>query len=270
MCTGPGSEMPAVVIVDDHLLLVETVQQGLRRRGIDAAIVVPHDDSPNSIAPISTAPISTASSRGSAGVEPTEGLLDRILSQTPALVLLDLDLGPAGPSTPLIAPLVAAGIRVVMVTGVVDRLRIAEALEQGAIGYQPKAAGFDALVGAACTALETGGPLDPAGNAALRAELRDARTIENRELAPFRRLTEREQQTLRALGDGQGVREIADDWVVSEATVRSHVRSILTKLGATSQLQAVAKAARRGWFSVASGSGGPVSGPPAPQRGADR
>jgi DNA-binding CsgD family transcriptional regulator len=37
---------------------------------------------------------------------------------------------------------------------------------------------------------------------------------------------------------------------VSEATVRSHVRGVLTKLDVTSQLAAVALALRSGWLAA--------------------
>ncbi len=67
-------------------------------------------------------------------------------------------------------------------------------------------------------------------------------------LAPFHCLTAREGQVLRALAEGVGVAAIAADWFVSEATVRSQVRGVLTKLGVTSQLEAVAAAHRCGWL----------------------
>jgi DNA-binding NarL/FixJ family response regulator len=44
------------------------------------------------------------------------------------------------------------------------------------------------------------------------------------------------------------VTEIARGWVVSEATVRSHVRGVLTKLNVGSQLAAVAAALDAGWL----------------------
>ena len=62
------------------------------------------------------------------------------------------------------------------------------------------------------------------------------------------RLTGRERQVLEALGEGRTVTDIAASWVVSESTVRSQVRGILTKLGVTSQLEAVALALRVGWL----------------------
>jgi DNA-binding NarL/FixJ family response regulator len=66
-------------------------------------------------------------------------------------------------------------------------------------------------------------------------------------LAPFRRLTPREEEVLAALVDGEPAVAIAGRATVSEATVRSHIRSVLTKLGVGSQLQAVAKARHAGW-----------------------
>lgn len=48
------------------------------------------------------------------------------------------------------------------------------------------------------------------------------------------------------LTTGGSAQEIADEIVVSLATVRSHIRSVLRKLGVRSQLAAVALANRRG------------------------
>jgi DNA-binding NarL/FixJ family response regulator len=67
-------------------------------------------------------------------------------------------------------------------------------------------------------------------------------------LAPFRTLTEREREALLAMGHGQSVSEIAAAWVVSEATVRTHVRGVLGKLDVRSQLAAVGMALRCGWL----------------------
>ena len=53
---------------------------------------------------------------------------------------------------------------------------------------------------------------------------------------------------LRSLGDGHSVAAIARRCYVAEATVRSQVRGVLTKLGVGSQLEAVALARRAGWF----------------------
>jgi DNA-binding NarL/FixJ family response regulator len=59
-------------------------------------------------------------------------------------------------------------------------------------------------------------------------------------LLRIRRLSDREMETLRLLYSGDGVRTIAVRLGISEPTVRSRVRSILSKLGLRSTLAAVA------------------------------
>jgi DNA-binding NarL/FixJ family response regulator len=213
-----------VAIVDDHALVAETLAAALPAHGLDALVVT---------------------------VRPAAELADVVLAATPDLVLLDLDLGEYGDSTGIISTLTAAGIRVLTVTGVNNRIRLAQALEAGAIGYLAKSAGFAALVAAAVQAAAATGPIDGAHRLELLSELDADR--KSRALAdePFQRLTVREAKTLRALSDGLSVQDIATNWVVSEATVRTHVRGVLTKLGTKSQLAAVAMAGRCGWLSYA-------------------
>jgi DNA-binding NarL/FixJ family response regulator len=162
--------------------------------------------------------------------------------------MLDLDLGGFGDSTWLIEPLTSEGIRVLVVTGSSNRLRIATALEQGAIGYQLKSAGFDALVSRVQQAITAESVLDPAERTQMLHELSVARIERSRRLEPFGRLTDRERLTLQALAQGRTVHEIAREWQLSEATVRTHVRSVLAKLKAPSQLAAVSIALRSGWL----------------------
>jgi two-component system nitrate/nitrite response regulator NarL len=63
----------------------------------------------------------------------------------------------------------------------------------------------------------------------------------------FDRLTPREEEVLSALMRGAKARDICTQSFVSMPTVRSQIRSILTKLGVTSQLAAVALAYQSGW-----------------------
>jgi DNA-binding NarL/FixJ family response regulator len=213
--------MRGIAIVEDHRLLAETLQITLTERGIETEVVEL--------------------------CEPAD-LLAGLLERRPGLVMLDLDLGPFGDSTWLIAPLTADGIRVLVLTGTGNRLRIALALEHGAMGYQLKSAGFDVLVARAVEAIATNGPLDPDERALLLDELNEARIERARRLEPFARLTTRERDTLLALAHGRSVHEIARDWTLSEATVRTHVRSVLAKLNVPSQLTAVSVALRSGWI----------------------
>src|SRR5205814_8599783 len=60
-------------------------------------------------------------------------------------------------------------------------------------------------------------------------------------------LSRREGEVLRALMDGKSADETAAEQFVSITTVRTHIRSILRKLGVRSQLAAVALAHRARW-----------------------
>jgi DNA-binding NarL/FixJ family response regulator len=60
------------------------------------------------------------------------------------------------------------------------------------------------------------------------------------------RLTDREQEILALMADGQSNKAIARKLGISEGTVKTHVKSVLFKLGATSRTEAAAIAARRG------------------------
>jgi DNA-binding CsgD family transcriptional regulator len=53
-------------------------------------------------------------------------------------------------------------------------------------------------------------------------------------------LTRRERQVLQLVADGLANREVGDVLYVSEDTVKSHIRNILAKLGASSRANAVA------------------------------
>jgi NarL family two-component system response regulator LiaR len=63
-------------------------------------------------------------------------------------------------------------------------------------------------------------------------------------------LTEREIEVLQHVAQGRGNREIADILDISEATVRTHVSNILTKLNLCSRTQAALYALREGLASL--------------------
>jgi two-component system nitrate/nitrite response regulator NarL len=214
-----------VVIIEDHLLLAETLRAALAGEGVSAEVVAPDDPAT---------------------------LVTAVLEIAPTLVLLDLDLGVHGNSTTVIAPLATAGIRTLVVSGSTDRERIAVAFEAGAFGYHSKADGFATLVTKAAEALVSAEPLDEPLRRTLRYELSCTRACRATTFRPFAELTDRERETLRALSSGLSVHGIASEWVISEATVRSHVRGVLTKLDVPSQLAAVALALRTGWLAEAS------------------
>lgn len=64
------------------------------------------------------------------------------------------------------------------------------------------------------------------------------------------KLTAREREVLALMGEGLDPRAIAKRLVVSLHTARGHVKSIMMKLGAHSQLEAVVRATRAGLLQV--------------------
>jgi DNA-binding NarL/FixJ family response regulator len=120
---------------------------------------------------------------------------------------------------------------------------ILAALESGAAGYLVKSAG-GADVAAAVRRAAEGEILMPARQ--LAALLTRRREQARRQAERSRRwdsLTPRERQILGLMAEGMDNREIAVRLGVSYATVRSHVRHVLSKLGARSKLEAVVRAA---------------------------
>ena len=211
-----------VLLVDDHQLLVDAVAAALNVGGIEAE---------------------------RADLASRESVIAQAWADPPDLVLLDLDLGGAiGDGATLVRPIIAAGARVLLVTASTDRARIGSVLELGAIGYVGKSAPFEELLRTAAAAAEGAEVMTAEERHAYLNELRLARQRKAVVDAPFERLTPREQQVLRSLAAGHSVAQIATESVVSESTVRSQVRAILTKLGVGSQLEAVTLALRSGWL----------------------
>ncbi|MEO8004717.1 MAG: response regulator transcription factor [Betaproteobacteria bacterium] len=60
------------------------------------------------------------------------------------------------------------------------------------------------------------------------------------------RLTERELEILKLMAAGESNKSIARELSIAEGTVKTHVKSVLFKLGAASRTEAAAIAARRG------------------------
>jgi two-component system, NarL family, response regulator DevR len=125
--------------------------------------------------------------------------------------------------------------------------RLLAAIEAGASSYLIKSATGKEIVHAIRSAAG-GETLIPAETitGVLTRERESARQhARNAEL--LGRLTAREQEILALMMQGADNRTVAERLSISYATVRTHVRSILAKLGARSQLEAVAKATQWGF-----------------------
>ena len=114
-----------------------------------------------------------------------------------------------------------------------------EARKLGVAGFLSKDANVAqitqalATIAAGETVFEPGLPSRPAP----RAPRRDRRVYE---------LTPREQEVLRRIVDGQGTGQMAREMNIATSTLRSYVKTLLTKLGTHSRLQAAALASREG------------------------
>ncbi|MGH3509312.1 MAG: response regulator transcription factor [Nocardioidaceae bacterium] len=220
----PSTPAVRVLLVDDHRLFTQSLCVALSHEGLRPEI---------------------------ADLTDRERLIGTVSADPPRLALVDLDLGGAiGDGVTLVAPFTRVGVRVLVVSATTVGSWTGTAIEQGAIGVVPKCAPFEELL----DVVERAGRGEEVRSKAERlriiANLRTERAERKGIRQPFDRLTQREQQVLRALGSGKTVGHIADEWVVSEATVRSQVRGVLTKLDVNSQLEAVARALRAGWLTA--------------------
>jgi len=210
-----------VAIVDDHRLLADSLALALEGYGVRATL--PDLGTP-------------------------EALIAQMTAIRPDLVLLDLDLGgDLGDGSILVRPLVEAGLRVLVVTAAIDVEQMARAVEHGAVGVVAKNGPFPHLLASIVAAARGEEVMTPLERLRLLDQARRLREQRTAALTPFHRLTDRESHVLRELTRGRTVAAIARASVVSEATVRSQVRSVLAKLGVRSQLEAVVAAQRSSW-----------------------
>jgi two-component system, NarL family, response regulator DevR len=109
------------------------------------------------------------------------------------------------------------------------------ALEAGASGFIHKSRAAQDVVDAIRTVADGGNLFTPRGIAQL---ISNRREIE----AQLDRLTTREKEVLRLMAEGIASRDIASKLGISYTTVRTHIRSLGSKLGVHSKLEAIIKA----------------------------
>lgn len=208
-----GGEKITVVIVDDHVLV---------RSGLEVALAM-FDD---------------IRLVGQAGDGPEAVRLCQELQ--PDVVLMDLVLpGMTGVEATREILASCAGTRVVALTSFTEEDLIGETLRAGAIGYLLKNVSADQLADAIRAA--------HVGRSTLAPEAADAlvRSVAAPE-APTYSLTVREREVLKLMADGKTNAAIAECLVIGVATVKTHVSSIISKLGVSSRTEATATAIRRG------------------------
>ncbi len=219
-------ERVQVAVADDHVLVGRLVVGLIERAGFTAALAYGET------------------------LEETWAAIERL---SPEFLLLDFELGPTQSSLELLNRAVAAGVVVAGFTGSDEELEHAAYLEAGAAAVVSKGCGPADLVAVIELALGGKELMTPSERHAALSKLRIHRESRQRDLALFSRLTIREEQVLRMLTEGHGAAEIATSCNVAMATVRSHIRAVLTKLGVSSQLEAAALARDSSWYGIMRG-----------------
>ena len=133
-------------------------------------------------------------------------------------------------------------VEVVALTSVLEDVSVTGAIKAGAIGYLLKDTKAEELCRAVKGAAAGQVQLAPEAAARLMSEVRVPEGPEE--------LTPSETGILKRVARGQANKEIARDLFVEERTVKSHVTSILRKLGVKSRTQAALYAIRTGLVSV--------------------
>jgi DNA-binding NarL/FixJ family response regulator len=185
--------------------------------------------------------------------------IEEILSNQPDVVLVDVDVLERE-GWALLRDLrdVAPGIAALVITDTQQDRRIANALALGAQGYLTRDASPEEMAAAVRAARQGLFVLHPLAATMLLAELRadDTPLLENgsaleteldrRPQELIEPLSPRELDVLRLMVRGLSNKQIAKELVITEHTVKFHIRSILGKLGAANRTEAVTLALQKG------------------------
>lgn len=172
-----------------------------------------------------------------------EQAVEEARAVSPDVVLMDLVMPGAGGVAAIRRILEAQpGARVLVLTSFSSDDQVIPAVQAGAAGYLLKDVA-PAELEAAVRAVHRGEALlDPHVVAGVMAEVAGSRS----QAGGPDELTPREVEVLRLLGRGLSNRQLAAELFVSEKTVKTHVSSILAKLGVSDRTQAALWAVRRG------------------------
>ncbi|HEX9124145.1 MAG TPA: response regulator transcription factor [Actinomycetota bacterium] len=208
-----------ILIVDDHLMFAQAMR----------TLLTGEDD------------VESVSVAGSA-----EDALRQCGDECPDVVLMDVDLpGENGIAATRDVLRTCPSAEIVIITALQDPHLIARAVEAGAAGFVSKTRAADELTGMirAAAAGEMVLPEEQAGEILRQLQSSRRRSVVE---GPEAQLSERELEVLQAFADGLTTEQVAAHLFISERTVQSHIRSVLSKLDLHSKLQAVLWALRQG------------------------
>lgn len=172
-----------------------------------------------------------------------ERAVQLVVTEEPDVLLLDLKM-PKLDGIGVISRLRSRGTstRILVLTSFTAQQQVIPAIQAGADGYLLKDADPSELE-QAIRAVYRGDPLlAPEAAAAVMAAV-SGQTLDLPELD---RLTPREREVLAGLGRGLSNRSLAEELFITEKTIKTHVSSILMKLGLADRVQAALFAVRVG------------------------
>lgn len=211
-----------VMLVDDHVLMRAGVASVIDAEG-DMSVVGQYSDA--------------------------EEAIQHCVDDPPNVVLMDLRMpGTPGLQATAILHEQAPDVNVLVLTVSEQAKDLHDALKFGAQGYILKGATPEELVQAVRQVHQGWAVVSPAMAGKLLGDFADEPIDDDRSSRAggdrIDDLSARELDVLKLLADGLSNREIADNLVVAENTVKTHMRSILTKLHLKNRTQAAAYARR--------------------------
>lgn len=164
--------------------------------------------------------------------------VESAVQHEPDVLLLDLAFGPAGTGVDALLAMRERGLSVpvLILTNHESERDILAAIEAGAAGYLLKDAAPDELVAGIRAAA--------AGESALAPRV--AQRMVQRMRSPATSVTPRELEVLQLAAQGLTNAQIAAKLIVTEATVKSHLAHLFTKLDVASRTSAIHEARKRG------------------------
>lgn len=130
-------------------------------------------------------------------------------------------------------------VRVVILTTFDPDEYVFKALRAGASGFVLKDIPPEELVGAVRAVADGGALLSPSITRRLIGSFAQGQSVDASVSARLDRLTGRERDVLSAIARGLNNAEICEELTIGAATVKTHVSSILSKLGLRDRAQAV-------------------------------
>ncbi|BAU28060.1 LuxR family two component transcriptional regulator [Aneurinibacillus soli] len=131
--------------------------------------------------------------------------------------------------------------RIIIVTSFLDDEKVYPALEAGAASYLLKTSRASDIADAVRATYHGQSVLEPEVTGKVMTRMR-----QRQERLPHEELTGREMEILLQIAQGKSNQEIADELFIALKTVKTHVSSILSKLGVQDRTQAVIYAFKHG------------------------